>query len=88
MHYSWAIKIDFSKPQNQHIFWYRSEEKEEPRIGERYKEEGEEKEMKIDIARSVQKLYRVLIAMPNKRKTRLLVNFYFLTRNFPLKLKE
>ena len=88
MHYSWAIKIDFSKPQNQHIFWYRSEEKEEPRIGERYKEEGEEKEMKIDIARSVQKLYRVLISLLEKEKNQNISEFLLSYPKFSAEIKR
>ena len=88
MHYSWAIKIDFSKPQNQHIFWYRSEEKEEPRIGERYKEEGEEKEMKIDIARSVQKLYRVLISLLEKEKNQTISEFLLSYPQFSAEIKR
>ena len=45
--YAWAIKIDFSKPQNQHIFWYRSRKRRTQNLGQRHKEEGAEKEMKF-----------------------------------------
>ncbi|MDN5561429.1 MAG: hypothetical protein L0G45_07600, partial [Psychrobacter sp.] len=31
-HYQWAINIDFSQPDNSHWFWYRSVDKEEPRM--------------------------------------------------------
>ena len=58
--YDWALKIDFSKPESQHFFWYFSQEKEEPRIGVRHLEPGGEKEMRIGVARDVSLLYRQL----------------------------
>ena len=39
-HYGWALAIDFSRPAANHFFWYRSAEKEEPRLGERFAERG------------------------------------------------
>ena len=51
--YKWATDIDFSDEDSQFYFWYRSEVKEEPRIGVRATEEGQEKEMRLDIARQV-----------------------------------
>ncbi|MDH3673436.1 MAG: hypothetical protein OES46_20140 [Gammaproteobacteria bacterium] len=59
-HYSWALSIDFDQADAQHFFWYRSEEKEEPRLGERSKEPGAEWEMRLGIAREVQALYDAL----------------------------
>ena len=59
-HYSWALSIDFDQPQAQHYFWYRSEEKEEPRLGERFNEAGATLEMRLGVARDVQALYRQL----------------------------
>lgn len=49
-HYDWALRFDFSQPDNRHWFWYRSVEKEEPRLGERAREAGADKEMKLAIA--------------------------------------
>ena len=43
-------------------FWYRSEEKEEPRLGWRFKEPGSDKEMRLGIAQNVKKLYEQLLA--------------------------
>ena len=86
--YAWAIKIDFSKPQNQHIFWYRSEEKEEPRIGQRHKEEGAEKEMKIDVARSIQNLYRVLLSLLEKEKNQTISEFLLSYPQFSAEIKR
>uniref|UniRef100_A0A5Q0TG98 Uncharacterized protein n=2 Tax=Vibrio algicola TaxID=2662262 RepID=A0A5Q0TG98_9VIBR len=58
--YQWAINIDFSQPENQYWFWYRSQDKEEPRLGVRGVEKGEEKELPLDVARQVNRLYHAL----------------------------
>ncbi len=60
--YDWVLAIDFAQPGAQHFFWYRSAEKEEPRLGERGVEPGADKEMRVAIARDVQALYRELTA--------------------------
>ncbi|MCY9843922.1 hypothetical protein [Vibrio caribbeanicus] len=59
--YQWAIKIDFSLPENTYWFWYRSQDKEEPRLGVRGEEPGEERELPLDIARQVNELYSALM---------------------------
>ena len=59
--YSWAIKIDFSKKNNLYLFWYTSEEKLEPRLGERYSEKGSELEQPLGIGKMVNELYYFLI---------------------------
>lgn len=65
--YQWALEVDFDDPHEQYLFWYRSMEKEEPRLGERSKEPGAEKEMYIGIGRSVQQLYGKLeTAVPHQ----------------------
>lgn len=58
--YNWALEVDFEDPEENHYFWYSSEEKLEPRRGQRYHEPGAEKEMPLAIARDVQWLYNVL----------------------------
>ncbi|MGF1707572.1 hypothetical protein [Enterovibrio baiacu] len=58
--YRWAIDIDFSEPENQYWFWYRSQDKEEPRMGVRGQEPGEERELPLDIGRQVSRLYAAL----------------------------
>ncbi|WP_028022020.1 hypothetical protein [Enterovibrio calviensis] len=58
--YQWAINIDFSAPDNQYWFWYRSVDKEEPRLAVRGDEPGEENELALDIARQVSRLYSSL----------------------------
>ena len=59
--YKWAISIDFSKKENLYLFWYISEEKLEPRLGERYNEKGAELEQPLGIGKMVQELYSFLI---------------------------
>ncbi len=54
--YQWATRIDFDQKEAQYFFWYRSAEKEEPRLGERFLEPGAEKEQHLDIAREIVKL--------------------------------
>ena len=58
--YDWALALDCTKPNGDKYFWYRSAEKEEPRLGERYVEPGAELEMPIGIARDVTRLYQKL----------------------------
>jgi len=55
-HFGWAREIDFSRREATRLFWYASEEKLEPRLGNRYAEPGAELEMPLDIARQVQAL--------------------------------
>ena len=55
--YKWALKIDFSDKKNDYLFWYISAAKLEPRLGERYNEEGSELEQHLGIAKMVQNLH-------------------------------
>ena len=54
--WAWATRIDFDDPRETHRFWYVSEEKLEPRLGDRHAEPGAERETPLDIARQVQAL--------------------------------
>jgi hypothetical protein len=54
--YGWAQSFDFSKHDQTARFWYTSEEKLEPRLGERWEEDGSEREQPLAIAREVQVL--------------------------------
>ncbi|MEW5421850.1 hypothetical protein [Amorphus sp. 3PC139-8] len=60
IHYAWALRIDFADPPAQSRFWYVSEEKLEPRLGERFEEDGSDREMPLAIARDVQALATAL----------------------------
>ncbi|MFN4141394.1 hypothetical protein [Aestuariivirga sp.] len=58
--YRWAWDFDFGKPFEAARFWYTSEEKLEPRLGERWEEDGAALEQPLAIARDVQALGRAL----------------------------
>lgn len=58
--YPWAIETDFDGEASTARFWYVSEEKLEPRLGERYAEPGAELEQPYAAGRDVARLYRVL----------------------------
>lgn len=55
-HLDWALKIDYATEQSRRKFWYVSEEKLEPRIGDRFAEDGAELESPLDIAVKLQTL--------------------------------
>jgi hypothetical protein len=56
-HYAWALKTDYSKPEENHYFWYTSEEKIEPRLGVRAEEPGKELEQPLTIGRDVSRFF-------------------------------
>ena len=58
--YKWAIDIDFKIKENLHLFWYISEEKLEPRLGERFNENGADLEQPLGIAKMVKEFYSFL----------------------------
>lgn len=60
-HYAWALAYDFSACDAEHFFWYRSAEKEEPRLGKRTEEPGVDKEIQLCIARNIQRCYHALV---------------------------
>lgn len=59
-YYGWALSVDFDDPENTARFWYISEEKLEPRLGERASEEGAEREQPLCIARFAKSLFENL----------------------------
>lgn len=59
--YRWAINTDFTKAENNYWFWYRSQDKEEPRLGIRGEELGEDRELPLDIGRQAYQLHRALL---------------------------
>ena len=64
VHYAWVFEIDFNDPRESALFWYTSEEKLEPRLGQRQFEPGVEKELPLDIARQVQLLVKKIKSVP------------------------
>jgi hypothetical protein len=55
--YSWALKTNYRAGSGQARFWYVSDNKLEPRLGERAKEPGSELELPLAIGRDVAALY-------------------------------
>ena len=67
--YQWAINTDYRNKNNSYLFWYVSEEKLEPRLGERYNEHGAELEQPLGIGKLVNELYQFLKKNDNKIKS-------------------
>jgi hypothetical protein len=63
-HYAWALDIDFTNPFNDQRIWYVSQEKLEPRLGDRHNEPDIEHEMPFAIARDAQALDGLLATAP------------------------
>ncbi len=59
--YQWALTTDASGD-SEAVFWYRSEEKMEPRLGERGFEPGARREIAIDVGRAVARCHADLLA--------------------------
>lgn len=60
--YPWVNRFDFTDPAQSARFWYVSEEKLEPRLGDRHAEAGQEREQPLGIARAVADLAAALEA--------------------------
>ena len=58
--HGWALDINLEAPGADDLFWYVSEDKLEPRLGERHLIPGAERESPLDIARQVQNFARAL----------------------------
>lgn len=54
--YSWALDYSYKEQDECARFWYVSEDKLEPRLGERHSEPGHEQELPLDIGRQVSQL--------------------------------
>lgn len=61
-HYDWALAIDFEADGATETFWYRSEEKQEPRLGSCSLDSGRDKQMPLGIGYLVQQCHRQLQA--------------------------
>jgi hypothetical protein len=58
--YKWALKIDWSQKHANARAWYISEEKLEPRLGERFSEDIEDYEQPLQPGRDVSRMYHDL----------------------------
>ena len=59
--YSNILSINFDKEENYKKFWFISKNKEEPRLADRFEEQGSDLEQPLAIARDIKKLYDKLI---------------------------
>ncbi len=58
--YSNILNINFDKRENNQKFWFISKNKEEPRLADRFNEQGSDLEQPLAIARDIKKLYQRL----------------------------
>ena len=61
-HYQWALALDLDAPESRAQFWYVSEEKLEPRLGNAYEEEGQGREMPFAMAYYIADLQKAMVA--------------------------
>ena len=59
--YSNILSINFEKEENYKKFWFISKNKEEPRLADRFEEQGADLEQPLAIARDIKKLYSKLL---------------------------
>jgi len=59
--YSNILTINFDKKENHKKFWFISKNKEEPRLADRFEEQGSDLEQPLAIARDIKKLYERLL---------------------------
>ena len=65
INYSNILKIDFSTKESNQNFWFISKNKEEPRLADRYLQNGSELEQPLAIARDIKKLYEKISNVKN-----------------------
>ena len=91
--YSDILKIDFKKKENNQNFWFISKNKEEPRLANRFQDEGSDLEQPLAIARDICKLYerisneknslKIGTFLMNNNDLRHVVRRAFITEKFP-----
>ena len=91
--YSDILKINFDKEESNQKFWFISKNKEEPRLANRFEENGADLEQPLAIARDIKKLYEKLLPVKNNLKInqflvdnsdlRHVVRRAFIIENFP-----
>ena len=66
--YSDILKINFNIDESNQKFWFISKNKEEPRLANRFEENGADLEQPLAIARDIKKLYERLLPLKNNLK--------------------
>ncbi|MCL7945500.1 hypothetical protein [Marinobacter sp. ATCH36] len=73
--FAWALDYDPKNPDHKYWFWYRSVEKEEPRLGVRAEEPGAEKELPLAIGPRIYRTYQLLDAFLDRSPRGSVVEF-------------
>lgn len=73
--FAWALDYDPKNPDHRYWFWYRSVEKEEPRLGVRSEEPGAEKEMPLAIGPRIYRTHQLLDAFLDRAPRGSVVEF-------------
>ncbi len=73
--FAWALEYDPKNPDHKYWFWYRSVEKEEPRLGVRAEEPGAEKELPLGIGPRIHRTYQLLDAFLDRSPRGSVVEF-------------
>jgi len=91
--YSEILNIDFTKKESNLNFWFISKNKEEPRLANRFDENGSDLEQPLAIARDIKKLYETLsvtkssstiaLFLSNNSDLRHVVRRAFIVEKFP-----
>ncbi len=66
--YSDILKVNFNKQESNQKFWFISKNKEEPRLANRFEENGADLEQPLAIARDIKKLYERLLPIKDNLK--------------------
>lgn len=74
-HLDWALQVDLTSSDECYWFWYRSIEKEEPRLGIRGLDEGQEKELSLAIGPRIQRVHAILDAHLESDPTALTIDY-------------
>ena len=73
--YSNILTRDFDKKENHKKFWFISKNKEEPRLADRFEEQGSDLEQPLAIARDIKKLYeRCLLSKKSLKIDKFLID--------------
>ncbi|OEY66991.1 hypothetical protein [Marinobacter sp. X15-166B] len=73
--FGWALNYSEQDPADNYWFWYRSAEKEEPRLGIRHQEAGADKELPLAIGPRLCRCYHRLVAFLQNCPTAMVVEF-------------
>ena len=93
LNYTDILKIDFTQKENNQNFWFISKNKEEPRLANRFKDNGSELEQPLAIARDICQLYQRISNeknsltigkfLMNNNDLRHVIRRAFITKKFP-----